>query len=102
MADDPAKVSVMTPAAKSKLEGCGARAAQSAGDERQRTAIFGVYIGSYGRPVNLAILESSGLENLDKLVLQCLLRANYIPTAPDRQPIQWLFETLLQPKHAEP
>jgi outer membrane biosynthesis protein TonB len=60
--------------------------------------MIGVYIGAKGRPVSLAVLESSGLEHLDKLVLRCLFRANYIPPAPGKPPIQWIFKPLLSPK----
>ena len=100
--EDPAKVGLMTPAAKSELDACVTKAAQSAGDGQQRRAMFGVFIGANGRPVSLAILESSGLERLDKLVLRCLVRANYTPAAPDKRPIQWFFKTLLEPKLATP
>ena len=98
--DDPAKVGLMTPAAKTELEACIAQAAQSAGDTQERRAMVGVFIGSTGRPVSLTILESSGLEPLDKLVLRCLFRAPYTPAAPNIAPIQWIFKTLLEPKRA--
>lgn len=100
--DDPAKVGLMTPAAKAELEACVAHAAQSAGDGQERRAVVGVFIGSTGRPVSLAILESSGLEHLDKLVLRCLFRTQYTPAAPNKAPIQWFFRTLLEPKRATP
>ena len=100
--EDPAEVGLMTPAAKSELDACVAQAAQSAGDGQERRAMIGVFIGSKGRPVSLAILESSGLEHLDKLVLRCLFRANYTPAAPGKPPIQWIFKSLLEPKRATP
>jgi hypothetical protein len=96
--DDPAKVGLMKPAAKSQLDACVAQAGQSAGDGQERRVMAGVFIGSKGRPVSLAILESSGLEHLDKLVLRCLFRANYTPAAPGKPPIQWIFKSLLEPK----
>jgi hypothetical protein len=99
--EDPAKLGLMTPDAKSELDACVVKAAQSAGDGQERRAIVGVFIGSKGRPVSLAILQSSGLEHLDKLILRCLFQANYTPAAPGA-PIQWLFSTLLQPKRIAP
>jgi TonB family protein len=100
--EDPAKIGLMTPAAKSELDACVAQAAQSAGDGQERRAMVGVFVGSKGRPVSLAILESSGLEHLDKLVLRCLFRANYTPAAPGKPPIQWFFKTSLKPKRTTP
>lgn len=100
--DTPEKFGLMTPAEKSELEACVARAAQSAGDGNERRAMVGVFIGANGRPMSLAILESSGLEDLDKLVLRCLSRVSYTPAAPDKQPIQWIFKTVLRPKRATP
>jgi hypothetical protein len=73
---DPTKVGLMTPAAKLELDASIVQAAGSAGGGQERRAMVGVYIGSKGRPVNLAVLESSGLERLDKLILRCLFRAN--------------------------
>jgi outer membrane biosynthesis protein TonB len=60
--------------------------------------MVGVFIGSKGRAVSLAILESSGLERLDKLVLRCLYRANFTPATRDKAPLQWIFKTSLEPK----
>ncbi len=100
--DDPAKVGLMTPAAKSELDTCVAQAAQSAGDDHERRAVIGVFIGSNGRAVSLAILESSGLQHLDRLVLRCVVRASYTPAASDGLPIQWFFKTVLKAKHAAP
>jgi hypothetical protein len=99
---DPTKVGLMTFAAKSELDACIAKAGQSAGDGEERRTLFGVYIGSNGRPVSLAVLESSGLERLDKLVLRCLFRANYTPAAPGKQPRQWIFRSLIEPRRATP
>lgn len=96
--EDPGKIGLMTQAAKSELDACVARAAQSAGDGQERRAMIGVFIGPKGRPVSLAILESSGLEHLDKLVLRCVFRANYTPPTPGKTPIQWIFTTSLKPK----
>src|SRR5580658_10381239 len=79
---NPTQVGLMTPAAMSELDTCIAHAAESAGDGQERRAMIGVYIGAKGRPVSLAVLESSGLEHLDKLVLRCLFRANYITPRP--------------------
>lgn len=100
--DDPAKVGVMTPAAKSELDACIVRAGQAVGDDQQRRVMVGVFIGSRGRAESLAILDSSGLELLDKLILRCLSRVNYIPAAPNKEPIQWIFTTSLQPKRVTP
>ncbi len=100
--EDPAKIGVMTPAAKSELTTCVTRAAQSAGDDRERRAMVGVFIGPKGRAVSLAILESSGLEDLDKRVLRCVARADFTPAAPNKPPVQWIFRTLLKPKRASP
>jgi len=57
--------------------------------------MVGVYIGPKGRPVNLAVLDSSGLEPLDKLILRCLFRANYTPPEHGKPPLQWIFSTKL-------
>jgi len=95
---DPAEVGLMTPAARSDLNACVAQAAQSAGDGQERRAMVGVFIGSKGKAVSLAILESSGLERLDKLVLRCLSRANFSPPTRDKAPLQWIFTTSLGPK----
>jgi hypothetical protein len=100
--DDPTKTGLMTPSAKSELDDCIAQAAQTAGDDRDRHVMVGVYIGSKGRPVSLALLESSGLEQLDKLVLRCIFRANYLPAAPDKPPIHWVFTTSLRGKRSSP
>src|SRR5580658_9477538 len=86
---NPTQVGLMTPAAMSELDTCIAHAAESAGDGQERRAMIGVYIGAKGRPVSLAVLESSGLEHLHKLVLRCPFRANYIPPAPGKPPIQY-------------
>jgi len=51
----------MTPAAKLELDASIVRAAKSAGDGQERRAMVEVYIGSKGRPVNLAVLEPLGL-----------------------------------------
>jgi TonB family protein len=99
---DPTRIGSMTPAAKSELLRCVAEAAQTAGDGKDRRAMVGVYIGSNGRPVSLAILESSGLEQLDKLVLRCFLRAEYTPAAPHKPPAQWIFTTSLGAKRVAP
>jgi len=96
---DPSNL--MTPQAKSELDACVARAAQSAGDGQRRTVAVGVFIGSKGRPVDLAILESSGLEHLDKRVMRCLFETNYVP-ATRGEPIQWIFRAVLGPKRTEP
>ena len=99
--ENPAKIGVMTPAAKSELDACVTRAVQSVGDDQQRRVTVGVFIGSKGRAVSLAILESSGLDPLDHLVLRCLSRADYTPAAPDKPPIQWFFRASLKPKRTE-
>jgi len=97
---DPTKLGLMTPAAKSELDACVAKASQSAGDEQERRTLFGVYIGPGGHPVSLAVLESSGLDHLDKLVLRCLFRAEYTPTAPGKPPRQWIFKSLSKARQA--
>jgi hypothetical protein len=99
---DPTKIGLMTPAAKSALDNCVAEAAQTAGDGNDRRVMIGVYIGNKGRPVSLAILESTGLEQLDKLVMRCIFRANYAPASLDKPPIQWLFTTSLKAKRVTP
>jgi hypothetical protein len=96
----PAKIGVMTPAAQSELDACVKQAVQSAGDDQQRRVIMGVFIGSKGRAASVAILESSGLDPLDQLVLRCLSRAEYTPTTPGKPPLQWFFRASLQPKRA--
>ncbi len=100
--DDPAKFGLMTPDAKSELDACVARADESAGDDQERRVMVGVFIGSQGRPVSLAVLESSGLEPLDKLILRCVARARYTPAEPGKAPIQWIFKSTLKPNHARP
>jgi TonB family protein len=99
--ENPVKIGVMTPVAKSALDACVTHAVQSAGDDQQRRVIVGVFIGSKGRAVSVAILESSGLDPLDHLVLRCLSRADYTPAAPGKPPIQWFFRASLQPKRTE-
>jgi TonB family protein len=96
--DDPVTVGVMTPAAKSELDACVVRAGQALGDDQQRRVMVGVFIGATGRAESLAILDSSGLELLDKRILRCLSRVNYIPAAPNKGLIQWIFITSLQRK----
>lgn len=92
----------MTPSAKSELEACIVRAGKIAADDQPRHVMVGVFIGSKGRAENLAILDSSGLELLDNLILRCLSRTSYIPAAPDKALIQWIFKTSVQRKHATP
>jgi TonB family protein len=99
---DPTKIGLMTPAAKSALDNCPSQAAEIAGDDKDRRAMIGLYIGSKGRPVSLAILESSGLEQLDKLVLRCVFRADFTPAAPDKPPIHWVFTMSLKAKRVPP
>jgi hypothetical protein len=99
---DPTKIGLMTPEAKSELDNCVAQAAQIAGDDKDRRVMIGVYIGPKGRPVSLAILDSSGLERLDKLVLRCIFRADYIPGAPDKPPIHWVFTSFLKVRPVTP
>ncbi len=99
---DPTKVGLMSPAEKSELYACIAKAGDIAGDEQERRILFGVYIGSKGRAVSLAVLESSGLDYLDKLVQRCLLRVNYTPTAPGKPPIQWIFRSSIDPRRSTP
>jgi hypothetical protein len=98
LSGDPVKVGLMTPAAKAELYECVAQAVQTAGDEKDRLPIFGVYIGTKGRAVSLAVLQSSGLERLDKLVLHCLFLANFTPTAPGKPQRGWFFTTPLKGK----
>ena len=69
---------------------------------RHRGHGLGVYIGSKGRPINLAVLESTGLEHLDKLILRCMSRANYTTAAPGKPPLQWIFKYEIKHKHATP
>ena len=95
---DPTTIGLMTPAAKTELISCVTDAAESAGDGQERKTMVGVFIGSKGRSASLAVLESSGLERLDKLVLRCLFRANYTPATPGKPPIQWIFKARLPPK----
>lgn len=92
--------SPMTPEAKSALESCVAQSAELAGDTQEHRVTVGVFIGSNGRAANLAILESSGLEHLDKLVLRCLARTSFMSPKPGQGLIQWVFRTVLKPKHA--
>ena len=89
---------LMTPDAKSELDVCVRKAAQSAGDSQERRATVGVFIGAQGRPVSLAILESSGLEPLDKLVLRCVVKVSYMPAPADKPPIQWFLRVRREPK----
>jgi hypothetical protein len=98
LSGDPVKVGLMTPAAKAELYECVGKAIQTAGDENDRLPIFGVYIGPKGRAVSLAVLQSSGLERLDKLVLHCLFLANFTPTAPGKPQRGWFFTTPLKGK----
>jgi TonB family protein len=98
----PAKIGVMSPAAQSELDACVNQAVQSAGDAQQRRVIMGVFIGSKGRAASVAILESSGLDPLDQLVLRCLSRAEYTPPAPGKATVQWFFRASLQPKRPRP
>jgi Gram-negative bacterial TonB protein C-terminal len=100
--EDPTKIGLMTPEAKSELDNCAAQAAETSADGRDRRVMIGVYIGPKGRPVSLAILESSGLEHLDKLVLRCIFRAHYTPSALDKPPTYWVFTTTLKAKRTVP
>jgi hypothetical protein len=99
---DPAKIDLMTLAEKSELDSCVAQAAQTAGDGNDRRIMIGVFIGLKGRPVSLAILESSGLERLDRLILRCTSKANFTPASPKKPPIQWVFTTSLKAKRVAP
>lgn len=86
----------MTADAYSDLKVCIAHAIESAGDDQERRIMVGIYIGAEGRAVNLAVLDSSGLEHLDKLILRCLFRANYLPAARGKPPRQWVFSAPVQ------
>jgi len=95
---DPIGAEPITPAVKSELETCVAQAGQAAGDDQERRIVVGVFIGPQGRAVNLAVLESSGLEHLDRLILQCVFRAHYSPATLGESPIQWFFRCLIHPR----
>jgi hypothetical protein len=99
---DPTKMGLMTPEAKSELDDCIAHAAETAGDGSDHRAMIGIFIGPKGRAVSLAILESSGLEQLDKLILRCIYRAHYIPAESGKDPIYWVFTTSLRARRATP
>jgi TonB family protein len=88
---DPTKIGVMTSAAGLELDACVREAARSAGDEQERRVMVGVFIGPQGRAISIAVLDSSGLEYLDKLILRCLRRAEYVPAPSGKPPKQWVF-----------
>jgi hypothetical protein len=100
--DSSTEADLMTPSARSALHDCVSQAAQVAGDEKDRHVMVGVYIGSQGKPVSLALLESSGLEQLDKLVLRCIVHANYLPAAAHQPPLHWVFTTSFKGKQISP
>jgi TonB family protein len=97
----PDTAGVMTQAENANLERCIAQAAQSAGDDQQRRVMVGLFIGVTGKTVSLAVLESSGLETLDKLVLRCARQANYKPAEQGKQPIYWILKSVLRARSAE-
>ncbi|MEP7246026.1 MAG: TonB family protein [Gammaproteobacteria bacterium] len=96
--ENPAKSALMTQAAEASLNSCVEQAAQAAGDEQERRVMVGVYIGPEGKPVSLAVIESSGREHLDKLVLRCVRRGNYRPAKRGKPSIYWIFKSSLRPK----
>jgi|SRR5579872_1758775 len=95
---DPERAPPLTPAARSELAACIGQAGQSAGDDHERRVTIGVSFDTKGRPARITILESSGLESLDKLVMRCLFRASYI-----RVPLRtlWSFQYLIKPRRAK-
>jgi TonB family protein len=64
-------------ASKSELEACIVRTRQFAHGSPPHTLSVGVYVDSAGRPVNVAVLESSGRPELDDATLDCVRRGRF-------------------------
>ena len=68
-------------ASKSELDACIGRTNRYMPKLPDHRLSIGVYIDSTGRPVNVAVLNSSGLQDLDNATIDCIRRAHFKPEA---------------------
>src|SRR5205807_655743 len=68
-------------ASKSELDACIGRTNRYMPKLPDHALMIGVYIDSTGRPANVAVLNSSGLQDLDNATIDCIRQARFKPQA---------------------
>jgi hypothetical protein len=85
---------------KSAMDACIARTDKLVTELPPHRLHVGAYIDSAGRPVNVAVLESSGLPDLDHATIECIRHGRFKVNARQSETVYWVFSEFWSPKPA--